>query len=92
MLLVAGPIIAVAAVLVKLDSKGPVFFIQERVGRNNRTYRCFKLRTMRVDSNSPSGRSAARIALSLLSKAIAKIFVTSSMLVTRRFSRASDRR
>lgn len=55
MLLVAGPIIAVAALLVKLDSKGPVFFVQERVGRNNRTYRCFKLRTMRVDTIDPSG-------------------------------------
>ncbi|MCK0198997.1 exopolysaccharide biosynthesis polyprenyl glycosylphosphotransferase [Ancylobacter sp. 6x-1] len=50
-----GPIIAIFAILVKLDSKGPAFFIQERVGQNNRTYRCFKMRTMRTDLTDTSG-------------------------------------
>lgn len=60
-LFLAGPIIALAAVLVKLDSRGPVFFVQERVGRNNRTYRCFKLRTMRIDAIDAAGEvSTAR--------------------------------
>lgn len=54
-LLTAAPVIALAAVLVKLDTPGPAFFVQERVGRNNRTYRCFKLRTMRTDSTDAAG-------------------------------------
>jgi putative colanic acid biosynthesis UDP-glucose lipid carrier transferase len=34
------------AILIKLDSKGPVFFIQKRVGRNARLFNCYKLRSM----------------------------------------------
>ncbi len=52
---VFGPLIAIFAILVKLDSPGPAFFIQERVGRNNRTYRCFKMRTMRTDLTDTTG-------------------------------------
>jgi lipopolysaccharide/colanic/teichoic acid biosynthesis glycosyltransferase len=37
---------AVAAVLIKLDSRGPVLFIQDRIGYRGRTFRIFKLRTM----------------------------------------------
>lgn len=36
--------------LIRLDSKGNVFFIQDRWGRNNQLIRCFKFRTMRADS------------------------------------------
>ncbi|HEY7509971.1 MAG TPA: sugar transferase, partial [Vicinamibacteria bacterium] len=46
-LLVAAPLMAVIAALVKLDSPGPVFFIQERVGLRGRTFRLIKFRTMR---------------------------------------------
>lgn len=35
-----------AALLIKLDSPGPVFFVQRRVGRWGRSFRCFKFRTM----------------------------------------------
>ncbi|QIB32346.1 exopolysaccharide biosynthesis polyprenyl glycosylphosphotransferase [Ancylobacter pratisalsi] len=60
-LLFAGPVIAICAVLVRLDSPGPAFFIQERTGRNNRIYRCFKLRTMRTDlTDAHGGVSASR--------------------------------
>jgi putative colanic acid biosysnthesis UDP-glucose lipid carrier transferase len=34
------------ALMIKLDSRGPVFFIQRRVGRGGKTFRCFKFRTM----------------------------------------------
>ncbi|TCK30668.1 exopolysaccharide biosynthesis polyprenyl glycosylphosphotransferase [Ancylobacter aquaticus] len=50
-----APIIAAVALLVKLDSPGPAFFVQERVGRNNRSYRCFKLRTMRSEATDATG-------------------------------------
>src|SRR5215831_10094132 len=38
-----------AAILIKLDSPGPVFFIQRRVGRWGRSFNCFKFRTMVVN-------------------------------------------
>jgi undecaprenyl phosphate N,N'-diacetylbacillosamine 1-phosphate transferase len=45
-LLLALPVLAIAASLIKLDSPGPVLFLQERVGRHNRVFSLFKLRTM----------------------------------------------
>jgi lipopolysaccharide/colanic/teichoic acid biosynthesis glycosyltransferase len=45
-LLVAAPLLAVAAVAIRLESAGPVLFSQERVGRNFRPFRIYKLRTM----------------------------------------------
>jgi lipopolysaccharide/colanic/teichoic acid biosynthesis glycosyltransferase len=45
-LLVSLPVIGVIAVLVKLTSKGRVFFAQERVGENGRVFRMYKFRTM----------------------------------------------
>ena len=46
MLVILSPGLAVLAVLIKLDSKGPVFYRQERVTACNRTFRIFKFRTM----------------------------------------------
>jgi lipopolysaccharide/colanic/teichoic acid biosynthesis glycosyltransferase len=45
-LLLCWPLLAAIAVLVKLDSRGPVFFIQERAGRNGRPFGLIKFRTM----------------------------------------------
>ncbi len=45
-LLVLSPVLAVAVLAVKLDSKGPVFYGQTRVGRGNRPFRIWKFRTM----------------------------------------------
>jgi putative colanic acid biosynthesis UDP-glucose lipid carrier transferase len=39
-------LIPIMAILIKLNSKGPVFFIQRRVGRGLRSFRCIKFRTM----------------------------------------------
>lgn len=50
-LLVLLPLFAVLAVWIKLDSAGPVFYRQIRVGRNNRDFRLFKFRSMRVGSD-----------------------------------------
>jgi lipopolysaccharide/colanic/teichoic acid biosynthesis glycosyltransferase len=46
----AIPVAALIAILVKLESPGPCLFVQERVGRRNGRYRCYKFRTMRVDA------------------------------------------
>lgn len=45
------PVLVVAAIAIKLDSKGPVFFTQDRVGRAGRTFRILKLRTMATDND-----------------------------------------
>lgn len=52
-LLVLGPMLLLLALLIKLDSRGPVFFRQERVGRHGQSFRIHKFRTMRHD---PSGQ------------------------------------
>jgi len=44
------PVFAVIAIAVKLDSPGPVFFVQERVGLNRRQFRALKFRTMATGS------------------------------------------
>jgi polysaccharide biosynthesis protein PslA len=46
----AIPVAALIAVLVRLESPGPALFVQERVGRRNGRYHCYKFRTMHVDA------------------------------------------
>ena len=43
-----SPLIALAALLIKIESVGPVFFSQTRVGENGRRFTCFKMRSMRI--------------------------------------------
>jgi lipopolysaccharide/colanic/teichoic acid biosynthesis glycosyltransferase len=45
------PILLLIAILIKLDSKGPVLFIQGRVGKNNQDFNIYKFRTMRIQSD-----------------------------------------
>ncbi len=49
---VSFPIVAVAALGVVLESRGPAFFLQERLGRNEVPFRIIKLRTMRTDAEA----------------------------------------
>lgn len=51
-LLLLAPLFLVVAVLIKLDSPGPVFFLQQRIGMNKRPFWLFKFRTMRPDSEA----------------------------------------
>ena len=50
LLLLALPVLAVSALLLKLTSPGPVMFTQTRVGLRGRAFKIFKLRTMRTDA------------------------------------------
>jgi lipopolysaccharide/colanic/teichoic acid biosynthesis glycosyltransferase len=47
-LLVLLPVLAVIAIIIKIDSRGPIFFRQERVGLRGRPFRIFKFRSMKV--------------------------------------------
>ena len=55
LLLCASPVLLLLAILIKLDSEGPVFYWQERVGRGGEPYRVHKLRTMKKDAEKLSG-------------------------------------
>jgi exopolysaccharide biosynthesis polyprenyl glycosylphosphotransferase len=50
-LLLTAPLIALIALLIKRDSEGPVFFHQERLGRDMRPFDLLKFRTMTVDTD-----------------------------------------
>jgi putative colanic acid biosynthesis UDP-glucose lipid carrier transferase len=47
-------LIPLIALLIKLDSRGPVFFIQLRSGKNNQPFRCLKFRSLRVNDQADS--------------------------------------
>ena len=50
LLTLTSPLLVISAVLIKLDSRGPVFFRQVRVGKNGSRFRMYKLRTMVADA------------------------------------------
>jgi len=50
LLVMAAPILFVTALCIRLESKGPVLYRQERVGQNGRTFSVLKFRSMRVDA------------------------------------------
>ena len=51
-LLVFSWLFPILALMIKISSKGPVFFIQDRTGINNKTFKCYKFRTMAVNKES----------------------------------------
>ncbi len=55
LLLVLSPLFLLLALAVKLDSKGPVFIRQDRMGRDRRAFPMYKFRSMRVDAEKESG-------------------------------------
>lgn len=50
-LILLSPIFFIIAIFIKIDSKGPVFFKQIRVGRYNKDFKIFKFRTMYINSD-----------------------------------------
>jgi hypothetical protein len=50
LILINAPLLAVLALAVRMDSKGPVIFTQRRVGKNGQLFNIYKFRSMRVDA------------------------------------------
>jgi Undecaprenyl-phosphate glucose phosphotransferase len=59
-LVLLAPVLLVIALLIRLDSAGPVFFLQRRHGFNERAFRILKFRTMTVHDDGPVVRQATR--------------------------------
>lgn len=51
-LIILSPVFLIIAILIKLDFKGPVFFTQERLGKNGRVFNIIKFRTMIVNAEN----------------------------------------
>jgi exopolysaccharide biosynthesis polyprenyl glycosylphosphotransferase len=54
-LILLSPVFVLLAVLIKLTSKGPVFYLQERIGLDGSSFRVMKFRSMRIDAEKSSG-------------------------------------
>ena len=54
-LIMLSPLFLIVAALIKIDSRGPVFFSQERVGKNGRLFKIYKFRTMVIDAEKTTG-------------------------------------
>ena len=50
MLIILSPLFLIVSILIKLESKGPVFFKQERIGKENINFMIYKFRSMRTDT------------------------------------------
>ncbi|MEM9084867.1 MAG: sugar transferase [Pseudomonadota bacterium] len=60
-LIALSPLLAVIAVMIKLEDGGPAFFSQRRLGRGNQFFDMYKFRSMRVDNQDENGsRSTSR--------------------------------
>jgi exopolysaccharide biosynthesis polyprenyl glycosylphosphotransferase len=51
LLVMLSPLLAVVAILIKLTSKGPILFVQQRVGMNRRLFKLYKFRSMTADAD-----------------------------------------
>lgn len=57
-LLLSWPLVLLAAIAIKIESSGPVFYIQERVGLHDKVFKLIKLRSMRTDAEQDGPRWA----------------------------------
>ena len=49
-LIILSPVLIIVAILIKIDSKGPAFFVQERIGKNGKIIKIFKYRSMVINA------------------------------------------
>jgi exopolysaccharide biosynthesis polyprenyl glycosylphosphotransferase len=59
-LLFSIPILFIVGILIKIESPGSIFFVQERVGLNGKTFNIFKLRSMTIDAEKNGPQWAAK--------------------------------
>jgi exopolysaccharide biosynthesis polyprenyl glycosylphosphotransferase len=59
-LFLLSPVMAVIAALIKLESRGPAFYSQNRVGKNGKVFRIWKFRSMRADAEAAGPQWAQR--------------------------------
>lgn len=55
-----APLLILVSIAVKLDSRGPVLFVQQRVGKGNRIFRMYKFRSMRSENCDADGKQSTR--------------------------------
>lgn len=60
LLVVSSPVMLIAAIAIKLDSKGPIFYSQERVGLYGKRFMVHKFRTMRTDAERNGAQWATK--------------------------------
>ncbi len=60
MVIILFPLISITALAIKLDSRGPVFFRQRRIGQDNRTFSMLKFRSMRVEAQDGDGMQSTQ--------------------------------
>lgn len=58
-LLVLAPVMLLTALAIKLESRGPVLFVQTRIGQGNRMFKVLKFRSMRVEKSDGEGQTSA---------------------------------
>jgi len=58
-LIITSPLILFCMIVIKLESKGPIFYLQERVGKNKNIFKILKFRTMKIDAETTSGPTLA---------------------------------
>jgi len=57
-LIIMSPLLLVTAIAIKCDSRGPVFFLQPRIGRQNRLFYVYKFRSMHIDRSDHGGHKS----------------------------------
>ncbi len=53
LIVLTSPFLLIGAIVIKLDDKGPVFFNQQRVGKDNKVFTIYKLRSMKMQTHDP---------------------------------------
>ena len=50
-IILSSPLLLIISILIKLSSRGPIFFFHERIGKNNNIFKCIKFRTMHAEAD-----------------------------------------